>query len=104
MFNTIDSITTAKCHSINFKSRLHAADLHFNHVMAPTFPYICLEFWKRDCLQNCLFQTISVGSAFQAAVPEGLCKYGDAPAYENEDRLLWDPSKMEGAEGIASSV
>jgi len=28
-----------------------------------------------------------------------LCKYGDAPAYENEDRLLWDPSKMEDKEG-----
>lgn len=43
---------------------------------------------------------ISVGSAYQAVVPEGLCKYGDAPAYENEDRLLWDPSKMDDAEGI----
>lgn len=43
---------------------------------------------------------ISVGSAYQAVVPEGLCKYGDAPAYENEDRLLWDPSKMDDAEGM----
>ena len=24
-------------------------------------------------------QTISVGSDFQAQIPEGLCKYGDAP-------------------------
>ncbi|KAH3728897.1 hypothetical protein DPMN_054860 [Dreissena polymorpha] len=24
----------------------------------------------------------------------GLCMYGVAPAYENEDRLLWDPSRM----------
>ncbi|WAR24218.1 MIER1-like protein, partial [Mya arenaria] len=42
--------------------------------------------------------TISVGSTYQAVVPEGLCKYGDAPAYENEDRLLWDPSKMDDSE------
>lgn len=40
-------------------------------------------------------KTIQVGSDYQATVPDGLCKYGDAPAYENEDRLLWDPSKME---------
>ena len=46
-----------------------------------------------------LFQTISVGSSYQAVVPEGLCKYGDAPAYENEDRLLWDPTKMDDSEG-----
>ncbi|KAL4236329.1 Mesoderm induction early response protein 3 [Mactra antiquata] len=44
------------------------------------------EEWKK---------TISVGSAYQAVVPEGLSKYGDAPAYENEDRLLWDPTKMD---------
>ncbi|XP_045157885.1 mesoderm induction early response protein 1-like [Mercenaria mercenaria] len=47
------------------------------------------EEWKK---------TISVGSSYQAVVPEGLCKYGDAPAYENEDRLLWDPTKMEDSE------
>lgn len=40
-------------------------------------------------------KTIQVGSDYQATVPDGLCKYGDAPAYENEDRLLWDPSKIE---------
>ncbi|XP_052065977.1 mesoderm induction early response protein 1-like [Mytilus californianus] len=40
-------------------------------------------------------KTIQVGHDFQASVPEGLCKYGDAPAYENEDRLLWDPDKLE---------
>lgn len=45
------------------------------------------------------FQTISVGSAYQAVVPEGLSKYGDAPAYENEDRLLWDPTKMDDNDG-----
>ncbi|XP_077981121.1 mesoderm induction early response protein 1-like [Glandiceps talaboti] len=40
--------------------------------------------WKKE---------IKIGSYFQAEVPEGLSKYDDAPAYENEDRLLWDPSK-----------
>ncbi|XP_061166133.1 mesoderm induction early response protein 1-like [Saccostrea echinata] len=45
-----------------------------------------MDDWKK---------TIQVGSDYQATVPDGLCKYGDAPAYENEDRLLWDPSKIE---------
>ncbi|XP_005105981.1 mesoderm induction early response protein 1 [Aplysia californica] len=39
-------------------------------------------------------KTIQVGSDFQAVIPVGLSAYGDAPAYENEDRLLWDPSKI----------
>ncbi|RUS86622.1 hypothetical protein EGW08_005638 [Elysia chlorotica] len=39
-------------------------------------------------------KTIQVGSDFQAVIPQGLQVYGDAPAYENEDRLLWDPSKI----------
>ncbi|XP_013413829.1 mesoderm induction early response protein 1 [Lingula anatina] len=39
-------------------------------------------------------KTIQVGSDYQAQIPEGLCKYGDAPAYENEDRLLWDNRKL----------
>ncbi|XP_064626094.1 mesoderm induction early response protein 1-like isoform X2 [Lineus longissimus] len=43
-------------------------------------------------------KVIQVGSDFQAVVPDGMCKYGDAPAYENEDRLLWDPNKMESKE------
>lgn len=33
-----------------------------------------------------------VGSDYQAAIPEGLCHYDDALPYENEDKLLWDPS------------
>ncbi|KAK3091530.1 hypothetical protein FSP39_020549 [Pinctada imbricata] len=45
-----------------------------------------IDDWKK---------TIQVGSDFQASVPEGMCQYGDAPAYENEDRLLWDPTKLE---------
>ncbi|XP_046544736.1 mesoderm induction early response protein 1-like [Haliotis rubra] len=44
------------------------------------------EDWKK---------VIQVGHDYQAVVPEGLSKYGDAPAYENEDRLLWNPSKTE---------
>uniref|UniRef100_T1E1Q9 Putative mesoderm induction early response protein n=1 Tax=Cupiennius salei TaxID=6928 RepID=T1E1Q9_CUPSA len=39
-------------------------------------------------------KTIQVGSEYQAVIPEGLSKYDDAPAYENEDRLLWDPTKL----------
>lgn len=35
-----------------------------------------------------------VGSDFQAVIPEGLCHYDDALPYENEDKLLWDPSIM----------
>ncbi|KAI4502096.1 hypothetical protein M0802_002778 [Mischocyttarus mexicanus] len=41
------------------------------------------EEWKK---------TIMVGSDFQAAIPEGLCRYDDALPYENEDKMLWDPS------------
>ncbi|CAG2107150.1 unnamed protein product [Medioppia subpectinata] len=41
------------------------------------------EDWRR---------TIQVGSDYQASIPEGLSRYDGAPAYENEDRLLWNPS------------
>ncbi|GAB1601615.1 mesoderm induction early response protein 1-like isoform X4 [Argonauta hians] len=47
------------------------------------------EDWKK---------VIQVGHDYQAQVPDGLSKYGDAPAYENEDRLLWDPTKLEDNE------
>ncbi|XP_029644286.1 mesoderm induction early response protein 1 isoform X5 [Octopus sinensis] len=47
------------------------------------------EDWKK---------VIQVGHDYQAQVPEGLSTYGDAPAYENEDRLLWDPTKLEDSE------
>lgn len=36
-----------------------------------------------------------VGSEFQAQIPEGLCRYDDALPYENEDKLVWDPSQLE---------
>uniref|UniRef100_A0A182T9C0 ELM2 domain-containing protein n=1 Tax=Anopheles maculatus TaxID=74869 RepID=A0A182T9C0_9DIPT len=37
-------------------------------------------------------KTIMVGSDFQAVIPEGLCRYDDALPYENEDKLLWNPT------------
>ncbi|XP_076668017.1 mesoderm induction early response protein 1 isoform X1 [Andrena cerasifolii] len=39
-------------------------------------------------------KTIMVGSDYQAAIPEGLCRYDDALPYENEDKMLWDPSHI----------
>lgn len=39
-------------------------------------------------------KTIMVGGDYQAVIPEGLCKYDDALPYENEDKLLWDPTKL----------
>lgn len=39
-------------------------------------------------------KTIMVGSDFQAQIPEGLCRYDDALPYENEDKLLWNPTVL----------
>ncbi|XP_021701424.1 mesoderm induction early response protein 1 isoform X3 [Aedes aegypti] len=39
-------------------------------------------------------KTIMVGSDFQAVIPEGLCRYDDALPYENEDKLLWNPTVL----------
>ncbi|GFU41598.1 mesoderm induction early response protein 1 [Nephila pilipes] len=39
-------------------------------------------------------KTIQVGADYQAVIPDGLSEYDDAPAYENEDRLLWDPTRL----------
>lgn len=39
-------------------------------------------------------KTIMVGGDYQAVIPDGLCKYDDALPYENDDKLLWDPSKL----------
>lgn len=36
-----------------------------------------------------------VGSEYQAQIPEGLCQYDDALPYENEDKLVWDPSQLD---------
>ena len=30
----------------------------------------------------------------QASVPSGLSNYGDTLPYENEDKLVWDPSRL----------
>ncbi|KAG5673122.1 hypothetical protein PVAND_003196 [Polypedilum vanderplanki] len=38
-------------------------------------------------------KTIMVGSDYQAVIPDSV-KYDDALPYENEDKLLWDPSKV----------
>jgi hypothetical protein len=43
-------------------------------------------------------KTIMVGPDFQAAIPEGLCQYDDALPYENEDKLLWEPSQLTAAQ------
>lgn len=45
-------------------------------------------------------KTIMVGSEFQAVIPEELCKYGDVLPYENEDKLVWDPTKLQEQEVI----
>lgn len=43
------------------------------------------EEWRRP---------INIGEEYQAVVPDGLCQYDDVPAYENEDKILWDPSRL----------
>lgn len=45
-----------------------------------------------------LKKTIMIGAAYQAVIPEGLCKYDDALPYENEDKLLWNPDVMTDSE------
>ena len=40
-------------------------------------------------------KVIQIGSDYQAKVPDGFCRYGDAPPYENEDRLLWNPTLLD---------
>jgi len=39
-------------------------------------------------------KTIMIGPSYQAQVPGGLDNYDDTPPYENEDKLLWDPSRL----------
>jgi len=39
-------------------------------------------------------KTIMIGPTYQASVPGGLDNYDDTPPYENEDKLLWDPSRL----------
>ncbi|KAK9880243.1 hypothetical protein WA026_010118 [Henosepilachna vigintioctopunctata] len=40
-------------------------------------------------------KTIMVGSDYQAQIPEGLCHYGDVLPYENDDKLLWNPTVID---------
>ena len=39
-------------------------------------------------------KTIMIGPTYQASVPGGLCSYDDTPPYENEDKQLWDPTRL----------
>jgi len=39
-------------------------------------------------------KTIMIGPSYQASVPIGLCSYDDTPPYENEDKQLWDPTRL----------
>jgi len=43
-------------------------------------------------------KTIMVGSDYQAKIPAGFYKYDDALPYENDDKILWDPSNLSEAE------
>ncbi|XP_066248687.1 mesoderm induction early response protein 1-like [Euwallacea similis] len=45
-----------------------------------------------------IMKTIMVGGDYQAVIPDGLSHYGDALPYENDDKLLWDPSPVSSAE------
>lgn len=51
--------------------------------------------YNPDDENRVILKTIMVGSDFQAQVPEGLCHYDDALPYENEDKLIWDPTVIE---------
>jgi len=39
-------------------------------------------------------KTIMIGPSFQATVPSGLSNYDDTLPYENEDKQLWDPTRL----------
>ncbi|XP_053962807.1 mesoderm induction early response protein 1 [Anastrepha ludens] len=39
-------------------------------------------------------KTIMVGPSYQANIPDGLSQYGDVLPYENEDKLIWEPSQV----------
>lgn len=49
-----------------------------------------LEGWFTDLsFVWSLFQTIQVGSDYQATVPDGLCKYGDAPGNHSSIDVMY---------------
>lgn len=35
-----------------------------------------------------------IGTSYQATIPVGLSQYGDILPYENEDKLIWEPSQV----------
>lgn len=35
-----------------------------------------------------------IGASYQATIPVGLSQYGDILPYENEDKLIWEPSQV----------
>ncbi|KAM7342207.1 uncharacterized protein ACRADG_009701 isoform 2-T2 [Cochliomyia hominivorax] len=37
---------------------------------------------------------VMIGSSYQATIPVGLSQYGDILPYENEDKLIWEPSQV----------
>jgi len=39
-------------------------------------------------------KTIMIGPTYQASVPGGLSSYDGTPPYENEDKQLWDPTRL----------
>lgn len=49
-----------------------------------------VEGWFTDLnIVWSLFQTIQVGSDYQATVPDGLCKYGDAPGNHSSVNVMY---------------
>lgn len=58
-----------------------------------------LDYISRTTVTNKqYFQTIMVGGDYQAVIPEGLCHYDDALPYENDDKLVWNPSQLKAEE------
>ncbi|XP_065367980.1 mesoderm induction early response protein 1 isoform X2 [Calliphora vicina] len=37
---------------------------------------------------------VMIGTLYQATIPVGLSQYGDILPYENEDKLIWEPSQV----------
>lgn len=37
---------------------------------------------------------VMIGTSYQASIPHGLSLYGDILPYENEDKLIWEPSQV----------
>ena len=37
---------------------------------------------------------LTISHIIKASVPSGMCDYDDTLPYENEDKLLWDPTRL----------